>query len=82
MTTTGIDDLACKEFVELVTEYLEGTMSPSERARVDRHLAGCPFCTAYLEQMHQTIATLGSLPESEIDPRALNVLLDVFRARR
>ena len=81
MTTTGVDDLACKEFIELVTEYLEGTMSASERARIELHLAGCPFCTTYLEQMRQTIATLGSLPASEVDPRAMNALLGAFRAR-
>ena len=81
MTTTGVDDLACKEFIELVTEYLEGTMSASERARIELHLAGCPFCTTYLEQMPQTIATLGSLPASEVDPRAMNALLGAFRAR-
>ena len=77
-----MDDLACKEFIELVTEYLEGTMSASDRARVDLHLAGCPFCTIYLEQMRQTIATLGALPESEVDPKALDVLIDVFRRER
>ena len=80
--TTAVDDLACKDFIELVTEYLEGTMSAQERARVDLHLAGCPFCTTYLEQMRQTIATLGSLPESEVDPKALDALLGVFRTSR
>ena len=82
MTTTGVDDLACKDFVELVTEYLEGTMSASERARVDAHLAGCPFCTTYLDQMRQTIATLGHLPASTVDPKALDALLGAFRAKR
>jgi predicted anti-sigma-YlaC factor YlaD len=77
--TTAVDDLACKEFVELVTEYLEGTMSAAGRARVDLHLRGCPFCTAYLEQMLQTIATIGSLPRSAVDPKAMDALLDAFR---
>jgi anti-sigma factor RsiW len=81
MTTTGVDDLVCKEFIELVTEYLEGTMPAPGRARVDLHLAGCPVCTMYLEQMRQTIATLGSLPASEVDPKAMDALLGAFRAR-
>jgi anti-sigma factor RsiW len=81
MTSTGVDDLACKEFVELVTEYLEETMPAAERARVDVHLEGCPFCTTYLAQMRQTIATLGSLPESEVDPKAMDALLEAFRKR-
>ena len=82
MTTTGVDDLECREFVELVTEYLEGTMPAPERARIELHLAGCPFCTIYLEQMRQTIATLGSLPPSEVDPKALDALLGAFRGRK
>jgi anti-sigma factor RsiW len=81
MTTAGVDDLACKEFIELVTEYLEGTMPAAERQRVDLHLAGCPFCTTYLDQMRQTITTLGLLPESEVDPKALDALLGAFRSR-
>ena len=80
--TADVDDLACREFTELVTEYLEGKTSAAERARVDLHLAGCPFCTTYLEQMRQTIATLGSLPPSEVDPKALEALVDVFRTGR
>jgi len=81
MMPTIVDDLACKEFVELVTEYLEGGMPAPARARVDLHLAGCPFCTIYLEQMRQTIALLGHLPQSEVNPRALDALLDAFRGR-
>jgi len=79
--TTAVDDLACMELIELVTEYLEGTMSAGERARVDLHLTGCPFCTTYLEQMRQTIEALGHLPESAVDPKALDVLLGAFRTR-
>ena len=43
--------LACVEFVEIVTEYLEGTMSAKDRRRFEEHLAACPGCTAYLKQI-------------------------------
>ena len=43
-----VDDLACKELVELVTEYLEGTLPPAERARFDAHLGQCEGCHTYL----------------------------------
>ena len=80
MTQPAVTDLACKEFVELVTEYLEGTMVPAQRARVDEHLAGCPFCETYLEQMRQTISAIGHLPEASIEPQAMDALLAAFRA--
>jgi anti-sigma factor RsiW len=73
------DELACKELVELVTEYVEGTLPGRQRARFDEHLALCPGCRAYLEQMRQTIRALGKLSEEAIAPRAREELLRAFR---
>jgi anti-sigma factor RsiW len=73
------DDLSCKELVELVTDYVEGALPPPERARVDAHLVGCPYCRIYMDQMRATIRTLGHLPEANVSPEALEALLEVFR---
>jgi len=48
-------DLTCRELVELVTDYLEGALDSTTRRRVDEHLAGCPGCTAYLDEMRVTV---------------------------
>lgn len=72
-------ELSCKELVELVTEYLEGTLPPSERARFEAHLAICDGCTTYLDQMRQTIRTLGKLSERSVAPEAMEALLAAFR---
>lgn len=72
-------ELTCKELVELVTDYFEDALPAAERARVDEHLEGCPFCRAYLEQMRATIRTLGALPQEAISPDAMNALLEAFR---
>ncbi len=72
-------DLTCQEFVALVTDYLEGALSPSEAARLDEHLSDCPGCRVYLEQMRQTIRTLGVLPQESIPADAKDALLTVFR---
>ena len=53
--------LTCREIVELLTDYLERTLPPDERARVDEHLATCAGCTAYLEQLRTTIGVLRRL---------------------
>ena len=55
------DELACRELVELVTEYLEGRLSPTERLRFEAHLVGCSGCRAYLDQMRATLRVLGNL---------------------
>ncbi|HWH52478.1 MAG TPA: zf-HC2 domain-containing protein [Gemmatimonadaceae bacterium] len=82
MSTTDAQEMTCKELVELVTDYLEGALPPATRARFDEHLAGCPFCTTYLEQMRQTVKTLGALPDASIPPAALDALLGHFRKWR
>jgi anti-sigma factor RsiW len=73
------DDLACAEAVELVTAYLEGALDPAARARFDEHLADCPGCMIYLEQMRQTIATTGRLAESDVPEPFRERLRDAFR---
>jgi predicted anti-sigma-YlaC factor YlaD len=72
-------DLSCKEFVEIVTDYLEGKLSQEEKALIDAHLASCEGCCTYLEQMQQTIRYLGELPDEEITEEARNKLLRAFR---
>ena len=74
-----MDELTCKQVVELVTAYLEDALSMEDRRRFDEHLAGCPFCTIYLEQMRETISALGHLPETSISPDALSELRKAFR---
>jgi anti-sigma factor RsiW len=72
-------ELACRELVELVTEYLEGTLPERDRELVEEHLAGCPPCRAHLQQMRDTIRLLGALTEEDVDPRARDELLYAFR---
>lgn len=77
MTVT--DDLSCRELVELVTDYLEDALPPSDRARFEAHLDDCDGCTNYLGQMRQTIALLGRIPDDSLSPDAEHALLTVFR---
>lgn len=75
-------DMNCKGLVELVTDYLEGTLSVTERASLEQHLAACDSCSAYLEQMRVTIVLTGMLTEDAIPADGREELLGVFRAWR
>ena len=79
MVPASMDELTCKQVVELVTAYLDGSLSVEDRRRFDEHLAGCPYCTIYLEQMRQTISALGHLPEATISADVLSELQKAFR---
>ena len=75
-------DPRCTDIVELVTEYLEGTMPVEDRERFERHLAFCTECDIYLEQISDTIAVTGTLAEDDVDPEALDRLMAAFQEFR
>lgn len=72
--------LTCKEFVELLTDYLEGSMSLWTRVRFQLHLGLCRGCRHYLQHMKQTIRTLGRLPSEPPPPAVQDELLRRFRS--
>ncbi|WP_217163950.1 anti-sigma factor [Streptomyces sp. AC512_CC834] len=69
----------CVDFVELVTDFLEGAMPQDDERRFIEHLAVCPGCERYLDQYRQTIATTGELTPDHISPDARRHLLTAFR---
>ncbi len=71
--------LTCKEFVELVTDYLEETMPPALRERFEAHLAVCNGCDVYLRQMKQTMSMLGKLDEGAVPGEVMDKLLSAFQ---
>ena len=73
-------DFTCKELVAVASDYLEDRLRPSERARLEEHLAECEGCTTYLEQMRSTITLIGELREEHVPPEGFERLLGVFRA--
>jgi anti-sigma factor RsiW len=72
-------ELGCQEMVELVTDYLEGTLGWRDRRRVAKHLSGCEACVRYVEQMRETLALLGTVPVDTLGPEARATLLEAFR---
>jgi len=76
------DEMTCRELVEVVSDYLEDRLSERDRLRLEAHLAECPYCAEYVDQMRQTIAALGELPPEPVDPRQQEQLLEAFRGWR
>jgi anti-sigma factor RsiW len=71
--------MPCRELVELVTEYLEDTLTAVDRLRFEAHLAECEYCVTYVDQMRRTIRLLGRIPEESLTPDAVATLRAAFR---
>lgn len=76
------DDLPCKEFVELVTEYLEGTLPPELCASLEAHLEVCDGCRLYLGQMRLTVGALRDPRDGSLPAHTREKLLARFREWR
>ena len=77
--TQTVEEITCRELVELMTDYLEGALSEPDRDRFEHHLAGCDGCTTYLKQMRLVVKASGRLREEELEPQARDALLAAFR---
>ena len=75
-------DMVCQQAVELVTDYLEGSLSRRDRRRFEAHLRACPNCTAYVEQIRMTIKLAGTIDTDELTPEAKQELGDLYRRWR
>jgi anti-sigma factor RsiW len=75
-------ELVCQQVVELVTDYLEGALSPADHRRFETHLAGCPHCTEYLAQIRETITLVGRVTPEDLTPQMSTDLTDLYRRWR
>lgn len=79
MNTT---DFTCRELVELLTDYIDGALEPSEQARLDTHLRDCDGCANALEQFRATIEVTGRLTEAQVAAPGREAVRQAFRRWR
>ena len=84
MTDAPVPDVPCNEFVEVVTDYLDGALPAELVADIDAHLAICSGCRSVLAQWREVVRLAGRLAETEVDrvePGTRAQLMATFRRR-
>jgi anti-sigma factor RsiW len=74
--------LVCRQAVELVTDYLEGALSQTQRRRFEVHLTRCPDCPEYLAQMRAVITLTGIITLDDMTPRMRGEFIELYRRWR
>jgi predicted anti-sigma-YlaC factor YlaD len=80
----SFDEIVCREFAELASDYLDGAMPEPMLEIVEEHLAMCDWCRNYLDQVRATVDAVageGAAPQAAPPPPALDELIDAFRRR-
>ncbi len=77
--------ITCKQLLDFILDYIEGSLPEQERSDFDRHLAVCPSCVAYLDSYRKTIK-LGANSFASSDESAQgfapDALLEAIRKAR
>jgi hypothetical protein len=60
-TADALDEISCRDFVEMITDYFEDALGPRQLEHVEEHLVMCDWCVAYLSQFDATLDALGEL---------------------
>ena len=75
-----MDEIVCREFAELTTDYLEGAVPDDDLELVEEHLAMCDWCREYLHQIETTSAAVAETAPPAPPEETLRTLLGAFRA--
>ena len=75
------DEITCRQFVEVLTDYFEGALEEPTLSRVEEHLVMCDWCVTYAEQIEATIGALRSTPREDPPPRLQQAIVTALRDR-
>jgi len=51
-----MSQVTCRELIDQLDAYVDGSLPDEQRAQLDAHFSICPDCAAYLRNYQQTIA--------------------------
>jgi anti-sigma factor RsiW len=69
--------MTCQEAIALLVDHLEATLDDEQRARLERHLAGCAPCVAYLRTYRRTRDVVAAEGRAEM-PEEMKARLRAF----
>jgi hypothetical protein len=64
----------CPEFESILADYLDGTLSNTERAAVELHAAECPACGVFMAEVTQGVSLLETFAAVEPPPELITRL--------
>lgn len=51
----GKKKITCREFIENVSDYIDGAMEPDLLVKLEAHLAKCPDCWVQFDETKMTV---------------------------
>jgi anti-sigma factor RsiW len=61
-------DHRCQDFLERLSRYLDGELTPPDRQTIEAHLRDCPCCEEVLDSLKHTVALCHDEGRPELPP--------------
>ena len=61
-------EIGCPECVELLADYIDGSLPQDQTAQLEWHLDGCPPCVAFVNTYKGTVDAAKQLRETVLPP--------------
>jgi anti-sigma factor RsiW len=74
--------ISCRELIDFIADYLDGTLPADEKREFERHLHVCPACVAYLDSYRRTVSLGKASLAAPAPDDAPAGLLEAIRAAR
>lgn len=73
--------MTCRQAVDVLVQFLGATLDAEAALQLERHLAGCDECRAYLATLRRTVGVVGKATRTEM-PDELRRRLRAFLFER
>ena len=78
--------MSCRQFIELLDDFMEATMQAENSQRCEAHLAECPYCRDYLKTYRDTVNLMKKAlcrePQAEVPAELAEELVKAVRRVR
>lgn len=74
--------LSCREILDNLSAYIDEELDPSLCDEIQRHMAGCDPCVAFLNTLKKTVVLYRSCAEQDDLPREVHIDLHRFLRKR
>ena len=75
--------LTCRDFIEFLSDYIDGDLSQQQKSKLDEHLDNCPHCKSYLDSYNKTIQLASSAARTnQIPDEVPDELIEAILAAR
>jgi hypothetical protein len=74
--------MKCEQYQDLFTAWADNQLNPSEKEKLEQHIAGCESCAAELQEMQSLWAMMGEVPAPEPSSHMrvkFNAMLDTYK---